>query len=178
MSKRRVVRHEVVQPLNESYRLIPLTRGQNAIVDVADFEWLDQWNWHAWWDATTNSFYAMRNDYSTLTPVMLRMHRVILACNLDEMVDHQNHNTLDNRRNNIRKCSGVQNAWNRRNRSTNKTGYKGVSFRKDTGRWRAGICAHLTRKWLGNFTSAEDAARAYDEAARRIYGEFAVLNFP
>ena len=60
MPKLRVKRHAVTQPLDQSYRLIPLTQGQNAIVDVEDFEWLDQWNWCAQW--TGRHFYAVRHD--------------------------------------------------------------------------------------------------------------------
>src|SRR5258706_13665947 len=62
MPKPRVVRHEVTQPLNESYRLIPLTQNQNAIVDVEDFEWLSQWYWMAMFSPEADTFYVIRRS--------------------------------------------------------------------------------------------------------------------
>ncbi len=58
MPKRRMKRHAVTQPLDPSYRLIPLTQHQNAIVDTADFDWLSQWNWHA--NLCDKGFYVRR----------------------------------------------------------------------------------------------------------------------
>ena len=167
--KRRMYRHPVVQPPDQSYRLIPLTRNQNAIVDVEDFEWLNQWNWHATWCSDTKSFYA----HSEVEENMLAMHRVILGCGPREQGDHKNRNTLDNRRSNLRKCTHQQNHFNARR--FNKTGYKGVV--KLHGKWRARITIDGRRRHLGYYNSAEEAARAYDRAAIELHGEFANLNF-
>src|SRR5258705_8794450 len=170
---RRVVRHEVVQPLDQSYRLIPLTQGQNAIVDAEDFELLSQIPWFADWCENTRSFYAKVGHRNSV-----RMHRFLCNCRATrEQVDHINGNTLDNRRNNLRKCSQEQNAKNRRTLIETMSGFKGVCSIKRSGRARIGI-GSKKRITIGFFATAKDAAKAYDEAAKKYHGEFANLNFP
>lgn len=171
--KLRVKRHEVIQPSDLSYRLIPLTQGQNAIVDTKDFAWLSQWNWHAQWNARTASFYAQR--LSGLHGTCIAMHRLILGCKGKHQGDHRDHNTLNNRRRNLRKCSASQNQRNKRMNKNNSTGFRGVT--KEHGKWRAGIKVNRRTIKLGTFPSPEAAARKFDEAARRYHGEFASTNF-
>jgi AP2 domain len=170
--KRRMKRHAVVQPLDESYRLIPLTQGQNAIVDKADYLWLSQWNWFAYWSPETRSFYAKRRDGEG----MVSMQSFILDCKNGEMADHKNFDTLDNRRENIRPSNRSTNAQHRRIRKDNSSGYKRVCFRG--GKWLAHITVKGKQLPLGIFFTPEDAARAYDAAALEHYGEFSQLNFP
>jgi AP2 domain len=172
--KRRVARHEVTQPLDPSCRLIPLTQGQNAIVDAADFDFLNQWNWYARWRQKSLSFYAGRHSGDGH---QIWMHREILGCGPGEQGDHRNHITLDNRRENLRKATKGQSSANRLLSRNNKTGFKGVSFNKDSHRWTARVQADKGKRFLGYFDTAEQAARAYDRAARELHGEFAVLNF-
>lgn len=86
-------------------------------------------------------------------------------------IDHINDNGLDNRLSNLRECTRGQN--NARTRRENMHGYRGVSWRGRDNRYRA-TCKG---EWLGEFRTVEEAARAYDAGARRIYGEFARLNF-
>jgi hypothetical protein len=173
MPKARVHRHGVVQPQDQSIRLIPLTQGQNAIVDAEDFEWLDQWNWCAAWMPHTRSFYAVRVEPDKSVTYMARK---ILECAPGQEVDHANHDTLDNRRQNLRKATHAQNVCNRKPQK-NSSGYVGVSWESAQRKWRAGIKHAGVSMNLGNFDSAEEAARVRDEAAKRLHGEFAVLNF-
>lgn len=170
MPKLHVVRHEVTQPLDQSYRLIPLTQGQNAIVDVEDFEWLSQWNWCARRKPSTGKFYAGRGVRIKNKAQIIAMHAVILEF---PGGDHKNRNTLDNRRENLRKCTLAQNGRNRGRQRNNKSGFKGVCW---DGGWRATIRINGKIKHLGRFESPKDAARAYNEAAKKHYGEFAYLN--
>src|SRR6266851_357302 len=159
--KLRVKRHAVVQPLDTSYRLIPLTQGQTAIVDEEDFDWLSQWNWLAQWSEKTKSFYAQHHR----NPVM-SMHRLILGCSESEEGDHKDHNTLNNRRNNLRKCTGSQNCSNRRIRADNVSGFKGVYWKVEREKWVAQIKTGGVCRWLGYFDTAQEAAEVYDTAAK------------
>jgi hypothetical protein len=100
------------------------------------------------------------------------------------VVDHINHERLDNRRENLRVVTSQQNSWNTRRHRDNQTGFKGVhrihGYGVPRDRWRASILCPTTKKriHLGAFDSPEEAARAYDRAAADLRGEFAVLNFP
>lgn len=163
-----VVRHEVAQPQDQSYKLIPLTRGQNAIVDSADYDWLNQWEWFAF--KSKKTFYVMR-----YVPIRnhIMMHIAIVG---EKGWDHANGNGLDNRRSNLRKATASQQQYNRRLQSNSTSGYKGVSWHKNLGCWRTRI--HVDRKeiHIGIFDDIKDAARAYNEAAIKYHGEFASLN--
>jgi hypothetical protein len=173
--KCRVKRHTVVQPLDQSYRLIPLTQGQNAIVDAEDFEWLSQWNWHAQWDSSRKTFIAFKSDGPK---TRIAMSNTILHCDRTRQVDHQNFYTLDNRKENLRKCTPAENSRHRRKRSDNTSGFKGVHWDKRKKRWRATIITpEGIRKSLGRYKSVVQAAHAYDEGAKKYHGEFAHLNF-
>jgi len=173
MPKRRVRRHSVVQPLNESYRLIPLTQGQNAIVDADDFEWLSQWNWCASWNDHTKSFYVKRRQGKHL----IRMHRAILDCEDSLQCDHVNGDTLDHRRANIRECTNAQNNQNKGPSRHNTSGFKGVCWEARRSKWMARIHINGKEKFIGYFDSPEEGARAYDERAKKLHGRFARLNF-
>lgn len=169
---RRMPRPPVIQPLDQPYRLIALTQNQVAIVDVEDFERINNFNWYAQWDIRTKSFYAIRSR-------AIHMEKEVLQCNSDEKFDHKNHDTLDNRRENLRKANRSQNCWNRKEfHPRNKSGYIGVCWHKRNNKWIASIGYKLALIHLGYFTSAEEAARARDETAKKLHGEFAILNFP
>jgi hypothetical protein len=174
MPKRRMRRHAVTQPLDESIRLIPLTQGQNAIVDAADFEWLNQWNWHAHWVPDTKSFVAGRDEHRK----SIYMHRFITNCDPNKEVDHKDHNTLNNRRNNLRPCTHSQNTANAKKKRISAFPFKGINFYKRKNKWRVSIHFEKKRRYVGSFKTPEEAARAYDEAAIALFGEFAHLNFP
>lgn len=171
-----VKRHAVIQPLDQSYRIIALTRGQNTMVDAADYDWLNQWPWCAVWNKHTHSFYAKRSKWDKIKKCSytIAMANEILQCSPGEQADHISHDTLDNRKENLRKTTNTQNCSNKGIRSTNKSGYIGVCWYKKYEKWNAYI-NHIN---LGYFDSAEEAARARDEVAKKLHGEFAVLNFP
>lgn len=151
---------------------IPLSRGLFAIVDNEDFEWLNQWKWSV--HKTGNYLYAGRMCKGKT----IKLHRFIMGATKFQIVDHANRNTLDHQRSNLRICNKGQNNMNAGLRVNNISGYKGVGWRPKSKTWRAQIQAN--RKWLhlGYFDIKEDAARAYDKAAKKLHGEFARLNFP
>jgi len=110
----------------------------------------------------------------------LRMHQLLMASPRGTHVDHINHDGLDNRKANLRHCTASQNSQNKRIRSDSRSGYKGVT---PVGRkWMAYIGdpqTPATRKRqirLGTFATKEEAALAYNKAARELYGVYAQLN--
>jgi hypothetical protein len=169
MAKRRVEREPVVQPLDQSIKLIPLTKGQVATVDVADYEWLMQWPWNAYWHPRTKSYYA-RQAHGKL------MHRLILGLT-DPAIkcDHQDGDTLNNRRYNLRVATDQQNAQNRKTRSDNKCGHVGIWWRKDVQMWQASIFDNGKPRHLGYFRNFDDAFFARSMAEIEVFGQFAPI---
>ena len=95
------------------------------------------------------------------------------------LVDHENGDTLDNRRANLRLATHYQNTCNRRKiKSKTSSRFIGLYFEKRSSRWVTAIKNHGKKIYLGRFKSEIDAAHAYDEAAKKYHGEFAHLNFP
>lgn len=102
-----------------------------------------------------------------------RMHNILLSTN---GVDHKDRDKLNNRINNLRPATDSQNRINSPAHKDNKSGYKGVSFCRHTGKWQVKISYLYNRKFIGRFTSKEEAALAYNKAAIKYFGEFAYLN--
>ncbi|NIA17326.1 MAG: hypothetical protein GWO86_03155 [Planctomycetes bacterium] len=162
-----------------AFRRIRLTRGKSTIVDQDDFEKLKQYKWHVHpvQDNGQNQ-YAIRTVQRGNKRCRCAMHRVISQAPEGLFVDHINHNGLDNRRTNLRIVTAQQNSWNtRRGRGLGKSKYKGVTWDKDSQKWRASICIEKKPKYLGCFEDEKEAAMAYDRAAKKHRGEYAFLNF-
>ena len=153
---------------------IELTQDQVALVDDEDCEWLSDFKWCAQWRTPRKVFVAARNSGASNQTIL--MHRQITGAPLGKVVDHHNHNTLDNRRKNLRVCTWSQNAANGRKRLHSSSRFKGVSWYKRFQKWRASICKDGRDHHLGCFADESDAARAYNGAAVRMFGEFALLN--
>lgn len=107
-----------------------------------------------------------------------RLSSVLLGTTGRQCADHINGDRSDNRRSNLRVCSNTENHGNQCISSRNTSGYKGVSRIKGQNRYRAYINKNGVRRELGNFSTAIEAAGAYDRAARFYFGEFACVNFP
>jgi hypothetical protein len=160
-------------------REIPLTRGLVALVDASDYEYVAQFRWWAKWSPRTQSFYAsgrMRGHRRVFT-----MHRLVLNAPLDRFVDHINHDTLDNRRGNLRLVTNQQNVKNARPWRKGTSRYKGVSWDAGHKKWVAQIDwrdpdGKRRHARLGRFADERSAAAVYDSAARQHHGVFAWLN--
>jgi hypothetical protein len=159
------------------FRRIPLTQGKYAIVDPEDFERLNKHKWYAVRD--TRTFYAHRKKRVGKKYVSIGMHREILDPPGHLVVDHINHNGLDNRKANLRLATSAQNSYNRRQLRKNKSSkYIGVSWKERTKKWAAIICYKRENIIIGYFKDEIQAAKAYDKAAKKYHGQFASLNFP
>ena len=145
---------------------IPLTQGQFAIVDDDDFDFINQWKWFAYYDKDTDSYYAVRS----IGPKRILMHREIMKTPKGLLVDHINHNTLDNRKKELRNVTSQQSAMNRKGHFSNPLGHKGVT--KNGNSFRASV--YKDGKYLFNktFRNLEDAINAYEKASQTIQGEF------
>lgn len=154
-------------------KTIKLSQGKMALVDDADFEWLNQWKWYA--VLNRGNFYAFRNVRTAIGQTIVQMHRQVLGlCHGDSKhCDHKNHNTLDNQRLNIRMCTNQQNAYNRKPFVGGTSVHKGVSWDKSTGKWVVMIQYDGSRHNLGRFVNEDDAANAYNSAASKFFGDFA-----
>ena len=165
---------------DQEYRMIPLTQGQWAIVDVSDYEWLSRWKWCAHWDKHMKGYYAERAERESDGKLMhIKMHRQILGLKRGDGLhgDHALHNTLDNRRMvdgkvNLRIASPGQNGYNCKKRPHNTSGFKGVS--KIGNVYRATIRVDGNYVYLGCRPTAELAYRElWLPASERFHGEFA-----
>lgn len=154
------------------YKEIELTTGGKCLVSEEDFDYLNKFKWHK----RTADGYAARTVYDNGKFITVRMHRQIVEAPSGLVVDHVNRDRLDNRRENLRVATRSQNTANSIKPSTNTSGYKGVSYRKEQDRWRAFIRVNKKGISLGQYATAIEAARAYNEAALKYFGEYALLN--
>lgn len=155
---------------------IPLTKGYVALVDDEDFERLSQWNWWAHLERNGERVYAVRQiRLPSGSRPKIKMHKEIMGVRPGFEVDHRDRNQLNNQRHNLRWATDSQNSANRVSRRLSGVGFKGV-YPSGKATFRARILAKRKIRNLGTFPAAEDAARAYNVAALKWFGEFAVLN--
>ena len=165
-----------------SMKHIKLTKGQFAIVDDEDFEWLNQWKWHVRKTHCKDgkTYYAQRSiwDKATQKCINIPMHRQILRLKKGDgrQGDHINHRTLDNRRSNLRAVTHEQNCRNRRPQQLTSSRFKGVSRIKGQNKFETHITINDRCINLGHFKSEVEAAKAYNTKAEELFGEHAWLN--
>ena len=151
-----------------------LTQGKVTLIDLADWLLVRDHRWYAA-ELYPGRWYAQTNiRKSDRRRVTLQLSRLILMPVPDHEVDHRNGETLDNRRCNLRVCTRIENARNRRLNEGRR--FKGVYW--NGGNWLARIYVDSRMRTLGSFGDPAEAAHAYDAAAHKHFGEFARPNFP
>jgi hypothetical protein len=147
--------------------ILTTINGNTIKISEQDYEELSKHRWYL------SEGYAI----TSINRKTVRMHRLVMNAPKNKQVDHINHDRLDNRRENLRLCSKRQNSYNSSKYSNNKTGYKGVFYRKRSPNhkkcWLAGICVSGKQINLGAYYTAEQAKEAYSRAATKFFGEFA-----
>ena len=163
-------------PMTRSWVEVPLTKGKVAKIDRADMLIIGRWKWMIKPVGAGFEYAARGGRRSDGKRGMIFMHRWIMEPPPGMVVDHINHDKLDNRRSNLRICTRQQNSAHRQKVTTGVSGFRGVS--RCGSKWKAEIHISYRNKHLGVFADALSAALAYDRAARTVYGVFATLNFP
>ena len=160
-----------------TFRKIYLGEGQWTILDEEDYYRLRSYKWIVY--GTGHNLYAIR--YKLVSPnktAYVSMHREIMDANDERFVDHRNCDSLNNRRSNLRFATCAENIRNRRKRKNTTSQYYNVHFDKTENIWDCRLTHQGKQIRIGRFKSEVEAARAYDEAAKKYYGEFVRLNFP
>jgi hypothetical protein len=150
-----------------------------AIVDPNDYYELDKYIWYGVVCKNGRFSHVIYFAPKNANTAPICMHRKLTNPPSDLIVDHINNNPLDNRRSNLRAITKTQNSYNMSPKKNCSSKYKGVY--KISGKqrpWRAHISYKRKRISLGTFENEIDAAKAYDEAAKKYYREYAYLNFP
>lgn len=163
-----------------TYRRIYLGEGIWTILEQEDYYRLRNYKWvaHASGKGGVN-LYAIRHKLvSPRKTKMVYMHREIMKPVDERFVDHRNCDSLDNRKSNLRFATRSENMLNRRKKKNTSSQYICVNFYKPSKKWDCRITHKGKRIKIGRFETEIEAARAYDEAAKKYYGEFARLNFP
>ena len=156
---------------------IQLTQGKVALVDDEDYDRLvamGKWCFGKGY-AMKTIYFGKKESGKQLKKTIL-MHRIVLNAKEGDFVDHKKEDSkLNNCKYNLRVCTHANNMMNRKLHSNNNTGYKGVYVTKKTGMFYASISVSGKQTHLGTFSTPIEAAKKYNEAAIRYYGEFAKL---
>lgn len=148
------------------------TYGVKGIhIDAKDFALVNKYKWHIRKTAADTFYLFTQKNHR-----IYKLHRLILNCPKKLVVDHIDGNSLNNTRRNLRICTQSENTRNRRINKNNKSGYKGVSYHKQTNSWQVEIQYDNKRIYGKTYKDKKDAALAYNKLAIEHHGKFAKLN--
>jgi len=172
-------KYKIKDKVTEIYIESPKYGHFTVLIDTEDFDLVSKYSWCCDKKYNNDYFYCR----STRKPY-ISLHRLIMSFPKDKLVDHINHQTLDNRKENLRICINKQNIRNGRKRIDNTSGFKGVSFyinKSGNKYWYSHIKYNNKQIHLGYFPYTEEgkiqAAKRYDQEAKKLFKEYALLNF-
>ena len=161
--------HEFI--IKEDYAIMILydkydMKISETFIDIEDIDRVKQYSWGLNTQGR-HTHYCKSNNVGPL-------HRFLLnVTNSNLVVDHINHNGLDNRKCNLRICTNQQNICNCKIPKNNKSGCKGVYWSQDKQKWTVQVTTNNKTTYIGRYDNLEDAIKARKEASRKYYGEYA-----
>jgi hypothetical protein len=157
-------------------KLLPLTNSKKtAIVDDDVYEAAVKHS--EWWLNENGYVVSTRGGGQYGKTKQLWLHHLVIGPKPKDLVcDHKDLNTLNYQRSNLIYATRNRNAHNTKPRIGNVSGLKGVTWHKNKKRWHANITVARKTKYLGSFTDKTEAAKAYDRAAKEVFGELARVN--
>lgn len=162
---------------NKLLKLHPLDKGVTVVVDPEDYERLSKWKWYLHSGGYAVRIVFRRIGYKEYEKKAVLMHREIMNTPQGLMTDHINGNKLDNRKDNLRICTGKENQGNRKKQASLYSKYLGVTWCKQHRLWKAQLGIKSKSLNIGLFKSEHHAALARDLWAKDYFGKFATLNF-
>lgn len=149
----------------------------NVLIDIEDIEKVKLFTWHAKYQDDIGNYYIIKNIIKGNSNKQIMLHRYIMNCPKGLTIDHINHNTTDNRKQNLRICTQRENNLNQSElRSNNKSGYRNISWQKACNKYIITLMINGKNKTIGRTADLEEAVKIRDEAKER-YGIKSVYNF-
>ena len=150
---------------------IPLPDGSKALIDSSDRTLISQFTWHTKKTRTAGLVYAVTETRGKEE----FLHNILLDIQpgTGKQVDHKDRNGLNCVRSNMRVTTTLKNGWNK-TYPIGSSGFRGVT--KRGRKWAAQIQIDGVKQQIAVFSSPVEAAIAYNEYAKKHFGEFAVLN--
>lgn len=153
-----------IYDLSGEYGIGYTSKGEEFYFDLEDYDKIKIFSWCI----SDNGYVIATNSKNK----RIYLHRLIMNCNSDRVVDHINHNTLNNRKYNLRVCTSSNNNMNKGKRTDNTSGVVGVSWSKNTNSWISQIEVDKRALYLGAFEDFEDAVEARKQAEEKYFGEY------
>ena len=142
------------------------------MIDDEDYDFLSKYSWHC----TFQGYVARRHTYTKGKSRIILMHRIIMNCPDEYLIDHKDKNPLNNQKYNLRICTKSQNAMNSKIARNNTSGFRGVKWSEHSQKWQASIRVMGKDIYLGLFKNKKEGALVYNQAAIKYFGEYAYLN--
>jgi len=149
------------------------------LIDDEDYDKIKNITWHIGYERHSGGYYVLSKIWvkEEKKQYQIAMHRIIMDCPKGMIVDHINHNGLDNRKCNLRICTHSENGRNvKKHRIDTSSRYKGVCKKTKEKNYSAQITIDKKRIHIGTFKTEDQAAIAYNIAALKHHGEYASLN--